>query len=167
MTETGGLWVCGTLGQAHGLKGELYLDLAPDGHRYLTRGVRFFVCREGAGEPETVRVEHTGGTDQRPLVRVAQAATREQALALQGATLLASGGELDDIPHHRVGALLGLRVACGSRELGEIVDVLSAPAQDVLDVRGPHGEHTLVPLVEELVTVDLEGGTVSVREGLL
>jgi 16S rRNA processing protein RimM len=167
MAQAGGLWVCGTLGQAHGLKGELYLDLAPDGHRYLTLGVRFFVCREGAGEPEPVRVERTGGADQRPLVRVAQAATREQALALQGATLMSCGGELDGIPQHRVGALLGLRVVCGPRELGEIVDVLSAPAQDVLDVRGPHGDHTLVPLVEELVTVDLESRTVSVREGLL
>jgi 16S rRNA processing protein RimM len=167
MTQPGGLWVCGTLGQAHGLKGELYLDLAPDGHRYLTMGARFFVYREGAGEPEAVRVERTGGTDQRPLVRVAQAATREQALALQGATLMAGGGHLDAIPYHRVGSLLGLRVVCGLRELGEVADVLTAPAQDVLDIRRPDGEHTLVPLVEELVTVDLESGTVSVREGLL
>jgi ribosomal 30S subunit maturation factor RimM len=167
MTQPGGLWVCGTLGQAHGLKGELYLDLAPDGHRYLTMGARFFVYREGAGEPEAVRVERTGGTDQRPLVHVAQAATREQALALQGATLMAGGGHLDAIPYHRVGSLLGLRVVCGLRELGEVADVLTAPAQDVLDIRRPDGEHTLVPLVEELVTVDLESGTVSVREGLL
>jgi len=143
------------------------LDLAPDGHRYLTLGARFFACREGTGEPEPVCIERTGGTERRPLVRVAQAATREQALALQGATLMACGGELDDIPHHRVGGLLGLRVVCGSRELGEIVDVLAAPAHDVLDVCGAGGEHTLVPLVEELVTVDLEGSTVNVREGLL
>ncbi|MBE0528807.1 MAG: hypothetical protein IH629_06360, partial [Thermoleophilia bacterium] len=95
------LWTCGVLGKAHGLKGELYLNLVPDGLERLRMGTDFYVAGEGAGEPRPCAITRAGGTDRRPLVLLDLAATREQAIALQGFELLASSEELDEQPHYR------------------------------------------------------------------
>lgn len=163
------LWSCGVLGKVHGLRGEFYLNLAPHGLEYLSLGERFHLASaEGAERLVPCAVTRTGGTDQRPLVRLDLAATRDEALALQGAELVASGGELDALPHYRVGDLVGRPVeTAAGRHLGEVSDVLQAPAHELLEIRGPGGATRLVPLVDELVTVDEAGGVVRIAAGLL
>lgn len=109
-----------------------------------------------------------GGTDQRPLVRLDLAASREEAQALLGRELFASGGELDELPHYRVGDLLGRPVhTVSGRPLGEVADVLEAPAHELLQVRTPAGGELLIPLVRELVWEDEADGALVVVDGLL
>ena len=160
------LWSCGVLGKVHGLRGELYLNLAPSGLERLERGERFYVDDEGAGEPRPCAVTRAGGTDRRPLVRLDLAATRDEAIALQGRELLAAGGDLDEQPHYRVGDLLGrpMRTASG-RLVGEVRDVLETPAHEILAVRAPDGADILIPLVDELVSLEADG--LVVVDGLL
>ena len=94
------------------------------------------------------------------------AATREAAIALQGRELLAAGDELDQQPHYRVGDLLGLPVRTASgRPVGEVRDVLETPAHEILVVRAPDGPDVLIPLVDELLT--LEDDVLVVVDGLL
>ena len=169
-----GLWACGTLGKVHGLRGELYLNLAVDGLGRLERGAEFFVARPGAGgAPERLvpcRVRRAGGTDARPLVRLDVARTREAAAALTGCELFAAGGALDAEPHYVVGDLLGLRVETASGgPLGVAEDVFETPAHEVLQVRRPDGGELLVPLVGELVELDETGDEPVLRvvDGLL
>ena len=165
MTDTV-LWSCGTLGKVHGLKGQLYLNLAPGGLDRLELGERFYIADEGAGEPRPCTVTRVGGTDRRPLVLLDLAATREEAIALQGRELLAAGDELDQQPHYRVGDLLGLPVRTASgRPVGEVRDVLETPAHEILAVRAPEGTDVLIPLVDELLT--LHDGELVVVDGLL
>jgi len=160
------LWSVGTLGKVHGLKGQLYLNLAPGGLDRLELGERFYVAEEGAGEPRPCAVTRVGGTDRRPLVLLDLAATREEAIALQGRELLAAGAELDDLPHYRVGDLLGLPVRTASgRLVGEVRDVLEAPAHEILAVRAPDGAEVLIPLVDELLSLEDDG--LVVIDGLL
>lgn len=160
------LWSIGTLGKVHGLKGELYVNLAPGGLERLELGERFYLVAEGAGEPRPCAVARVGGTDQRPLVLTDLASTREQAIALQGLELLAAGDELDEQPHYRVGDLLGLSVRTTSGHLvGEVRDVLEAPAHEIVAVRAPDGGDVLIPLVDELLT--LQDGVLVVIDGLL
>jgi 16S rRNA processing protein RimM len=168
------LWACGILGKVHGLRGELYLNLSPDGLDHLSMGADFYVARpdpvapEGAERLVPCAVTRAGGTDQRPLVRLDLASTREAAIALQGMELLAAGGELDALPFYRVGDLIGLRVeTAAGRLLGEVSDVLEAPAHEILQVRAPDGASLLLPLVEELVSVDAEAGVLRVVDGLV
>lgn len=168
------LWACGILGKVHGLGGELYLNLAPGGLDRLSRGTEFYLgdrdphAPEGAERVVPCAVTRKGGADQRPLVHLDLAATREEALGLQGRELFAAGGDLDDEPHYRVGDLIGLPVETASgRHLGEVSDVLEAPAHEVLEVRAPDGSSVLVPLVEELVTLDAGSGVLRVVDGLL
>jgi 16S rRNA processing protein RimM len=172
--STRGLWACGILGKVHGLRGELYLNLSPEGLEHLRMGADFYVARpdqdapEGAERLTPCAVTRAGGTAQRPLVRLDLAQTREAAIALQGMELLAAGGELDALPFYRVGDLIGLRVeTAAGRLLGEVSDVLEAPAHEILQVRAPDGASLLLPLVEELVSVDAEAGVLRVVDGLV
>jgi 16S rRNA processing protein RimM len=167
-----GLWACGVLGKAHGLHGELYLNLSPEGLEHLTLGTDFYLARpdkdvpEGAERLVSCAVTRAGGTDQRPLLRLDLAPTREAAIAMQGLELLAAGGELDELPFYRVGDLIGLRVETVSGQLlGEVSDVLEARAHEVLEVRTPDGSALLLPLVDELVSVD--AGVLRVVDGLV
>jgi len=165
MTEPA-LWPCGVLGKVHGLRGQLYLNLAPGGLDRLELGERFYVDDQGAGEPRPCAVTRVGGTDRRPLVLLDLAATREEAIALQGRELLAASDELDRQPHYRVGDLLGLPVRTASgRSVGEARDVLEAPAHEILVVRAPDGGDVLIPLVDELIS--LQEGGLTVVDGLL
>jgi 16S rRNA processing protein RimM len=169
-----GLWACGTLGKVHGLRGELYLNLSPDGLEHLRLGADFYVARPDQDAPEGAErltpcvVTRAGGTDRRPLVRLDLATTREQAIALQGMELLAAGGELDELPFYRVGDLIGLRVETASGYLlGTVSEVLEAPAHEVLQVRAPDGAALYLPLVDELVSVAAEAGLLRVVDGLI
>jgi len=172
--DRSGLWACGILGKVHGLRGELYLNLSPEGLEHLRMGADFYVARpdpdapEGAERLTPCAVTRAGGTAQRPLVRLDLAQTREAAIALQGMELLAAGGELDALPFYRVGDLIGLRVETAAGGLlGEVSDVLEAPAHEILQVRAPDGASLLLPLVEELVSVDAEAGVLRVVDGLV
>ena len=160
------LWSCGVLGKVHGLRGQLYLNLAPGGLDRLELGERFYVAEEGAGEPRPCAVTRVGGTDRRPLVLLDLAATRDEAIALQGRELLAAGADLDAQPHYRVGDLLErpVRTASG-RLVGEVRDVIETPAHEILVVRAPEGADVLIPLVDELVSLGDDG--LVVVDGLL
>ena len=154
------------LGKVHGLRGQLYLNLAPGGLDKLELGERFYVAEEGAGEPRPCAVTRVGGTDRRPLVLLDLASTREEAIALQGRELLAASAELDALPHYRVGDLLGLPVhTAAGRLVGEVRDVLETPAHEILAVRAPDGADVLIPLVDELLS--LEDDRLVVVDGLL
>ena len=171
MTSSG-LWACGILGKVHGLHGELYLNLSPQGLEHLRLGTQFFVAPrasvpEGADRLIPCAATRAGGTDQRPLVRLDIATTRDEALALQGGELFAASEELDALPHYKVGELIGRRVETASGTLlGEVTDVLEAPAHELLEFRTPDGGSQLVPLVEELVSLG-DDGVLRVIDGLL
>ena len=162
-----GLWAFATVGRAHGLHGEFYLDLLPGGLDYLSRGSSFSIDGGGGGV-RPVRFERTGGTDRRPLARIDIATTRDEARALHGTLLYAQADELDEgVDHYLVSELVGLRAVTGETELGEVRAVLMNPAHDILEIGGEGRATVLVPLVRELVDVDREAGVVIVREGLL
>jgi len=163
-----GLWACGTVGRAHGLKGEFYLDLLPNGLAHLSGGERFFVERPGADEPQPVVLSREGGTAERPIVTLEGVDSREAARALHGTVILASGAGLDEgVDHYPVSELVGARVECGGVELGVVSDVLMNPVHDIIQIDAPDGTSALVPFVAELVEVDRARRVIVVREGLL
>jgi 16S rRNA processing protein RimM len=163
-----GLWACGTVGRAHGLSGEFYLDLLPNGLTCLTQGERFFVEPADAEAPRPVVLARAGGTDLRPIVRLDGVASREAVQRLHGAVVLATGARLDEgVDHYAVSELVGARVVMGADELGVVAEVLMNPAHDIIEVVAPDGARTLVPFVADLVEVDRERRVITVREGLL
>jgi 16S rRNA processing protein RimM len=97
---------------------------------------------------------------------------REEAQLLRGAYVQALEADLKPLPegeYYRF-QLIGLTVrSLDGRELGNVVDVLSAPENDVYVVKSPQGE-ILIPAVDDVVRdINLPNGiiTIEVIPGLL
>ncbi|MFW7414030.1 ribosome maturation factor RimM [Demequina sp. SO4-18] len=149
------------IGRAHGLKGELSVELHTDiPEERLVPGESLETEPADAG-PLTVEAVRTQGG--RWYVRFAQVATREAADELRGVELVIDGDESDEDDAWFVHELVGLSAVRPDGEvLGEVVDLLSMPAQDLLVVKQPDGHRAMVPFVEEFAPeVDVDAGTVT------
>ena len=119
------------------------------------------------GAPATV----TGrkGTPERPILRFDLADRREAAEGLRGREVSVAA-ELLPAPEEDVYLhvdLVGCRVLCGGRPLGEVRAVLEYPANDVLEVAGGDGVR-LVPFVADVVVdVDLPARAIALRPDFL
>ena len=162
--------IVGVIGRAHGVAGEVAVDLRTDEpeRRFAPGQV---LGEEGGSRLFTVRSvrAHSG----RVLIKFAEVADRAAAEAIAG-TLLTATVEGDERPaepdtfydRH----LIGLKAMTPDGvEVGMVSSVLHLPAQDVLEVDTTTGIR-LVPFVEALVPqVDLAAGHLTVVDvaGLL
>jgi len=148
------------IGRAHGLRGEVALDLRTDvPDERLGAGAVLATDRAGVGPLTVTRTRiHQG----RWYVAFAEVGDRDAAEALRGVSLVVEedGSDEDDAwyPHE----LAGLRAEhVDGRVLGEVVGLEHLPAHDALVVREPGGARTLVPFVRAIVpVVDVVGGRV-------
>ncbi|MGH3385877.1 MAG: ribosome maturation factor RimM [Nocardioidaceae bacterium] len=161
--------VIGRIGRAHGIRGELSVDVRTD-----DQDARFAVGTVVATDPASagpLTITATRPHSGRLLVQFEQVADRTAAEGLRGVLLVADidddAGDDGYYPHQ----LVGLRVVTeAGDEVGEVRDVQSAPAHDLLVVRRDDGGEALVPFVTALVPdVDLASGRLVVadRPGLL
>ena len=154
--------VIGRIGRAHGLDGSVYLD-GHGGAVPLPAGTRLTV-----GDREAVVVS-CRGTAERPLLRLDLSADRDEAEAMRGLQVSIPAAEPPEPPadeYFHVD-LIGCRVTAGDRTLGEVREVQSYPANDVLVVTGRGGE-LLLPFVASVVLdVDLEGRRIEVDGSVL
>jgi 16S rRNA processing protein RimM len=148
------------IGRAHGLRGEVALDVRTDDPAgRFARGAVLRTDPASAG-PLTVATvrEHQG----RLLVGFAEVGDRTAAEALRGVELVVEAVASDEedawYPHE----LVGLRAEDSDGEvLGTVEGLDHLPAHDVLVLREPGGERTLVPFVHAIVpVVDVAGGRV-------
>jgi len=162
--------VVGVIGRAHGVRGEVAVDLRTDDpDRRFAQGRR--LRAEDTRREFTIASmrEHAG----RLLVTFEELSDRAAAEAVRGTRLVADvsaaerpagAGEFYDRQ------LVGLRVrTAAGTEVGQVGAVLHLPQQDVLEIETAAGAR-LVPFVEALVpVVDLEHGSLTVveLEGLL
>ncbi|GAA1727622.1 ribosome maturation factor RimM [Isoptericola hypogeus] len=155
--------VVARVGRAHGLKGEVALDLRTD-----VPEERFAVGAALDTEPASAGPLTITGVrvhQERWLVSFAQVADRTAAEALRGVELVVEEDASDEedawYPHE----LQGLRAELeDGTVVGEVVALEHLPAHDVLVVREPldaGAVRTLVPFVRAIVpVVDVAGGRV-------
>lgn len=162
--------VVGVIGRAHGLRGEVAVEVRTDEpERRFARGR--VLRAEGTDRAFTVVAARTG--PDRLIVRFSELGSRTAAEAVRGLRLVvdvdplerpAEEGEFYDRQ------LVGLRVLdAGGSALGVVIAVLHLPGQDVLEVE-VGGAAQLVPFVSALVPeVDLAAGHVRLADvrGLL
>ncbi len=143
------------VGPAHGLRGEVILDVRSDDPEVLAPGASLEIAGRGAAlTVRSVRVHKD-----RVLASFEECASREDAEALRGARLLVEEHEEVDAwyPHQLKG--LAARTP-GGEDLGTVTGLTPGAAQDLLLVKTPAGT-VMVPFVTQLVpTVDVEGGVV-------
>ena len=149
----------GVVGRAHGLDGSFHV-LEPVG-RLLAIGLPMTVDGRAA------RVERRAGTDERPIVRLDLARSREAAETLRGARLEVARGDAPPLEEGEFWAedLEGLAVRAGERELGVVRRLVPLPSCEALEL---DGSGVLVPLVgDAIVSVDPAGGEIQVRPEFL
>ena len=165
--------VVGRVAKAHGVTGEVVVDVRTDDpDTRFAPGTTLRGRAKGGTERRFVvnsAREHGG----RLLVRLDGVADRDGADALRGTLFLVDSGELppiedpDEFYDHQ---LEGLRVrTTEGTEVGTVVEVLHTAAGELLSVRGEDGE-VLVPFVSAVVTsVSLTDQVIEIDppEGLL
>ena len=164
--------VIGRVGRAHGVRGEVAVDVRTDDpDRRFVVGATLQTDPASAGP---LTVASTRPHQGRVLVRFEEVPDRNTAEGLRGVLLVVEVSEAELPPEpeefydHQ---LVGLLVQNQSGDVvGTVAEVLHHPAHDVLVVRREQGPDALVPFVSELVpAVDLDQGRVTVadRPGLL
>lgn len=152
------------IGAAHGLKGEVKLDVRTDQpERRLAVGTQLETDPAESGPLTIARTrEYKGGT----YVLFEECTDRTQAEHLRGTLLTVETDEdefIEDDAFYEH-ELVGLEVLDpDGYTLGEIIALEQFPAQDLLVVREPDGQIARVPFVKEIVVeVDLDDNCVVV-----
>lgn len=173
--------VVGRIGKAHGIRGEVSVELRTDEpERRFAPGARLSTqapqggAPHGPGRPSMLTVGSTRWHQSRLLVTFEEVDDRTLAEAVRGLLLAVevdpaeSPEDPEEFYDHQ---LVGLRVVTTSGDpVGELTEVVHGPAQDLLSVRAPDGREILVPFVARLVPeVDVPKGQVVVEDlpGLL
>ena len=148
----------GRVARPHGLDGSFHVAEAEP--RLLALGTP---VRVGEEETEVVR---RAGTDERPIVRLALAATREGALALRGRELRVPRAVAPALEEDEFWAedLVGCTVVGGAQELGRVVRLVALPSVEALEL----DDGRLVPLVRDAVrAVDVAARRIEVDPAFL
>ncbi|MTD43458.1 16S rRNA processing protein RimM [Conexibacter sp. W3-3-2] len=147
----------GRVGRPHGLDGSFHVTRP----RPLLLGLGATVHVDGTA----TTVERRAGTDDRPILRLAAATTREAVLALRGQDLLVAREDLPELPEGEYWAedLAGCAVVDGDRPVGVVVRMLPLPSCEVLEVRREGAPELLVPMVRDAIrTIDVAARRVDV-----
>lgn len=149
------------IGRAHGLRGEVALDVRTDDPQ--TRLAVGAVLDTDSKDVGSLTVAGVRRQQDRWFVTFVEAPDRTAAEGLRGVHLVAQAAAAADdddawYPHE----LAGLRAEhVDGRVVGEVIGLEHRPAQDMLIVREPDGSRTLVPFVLAIVpVVDVPGGRV-------
>jgi 16S rRNA processing protein RimM len=142
----------GRVGRPHGLDGSFHVTRPlPE---LLVAGARVVVA-----DQERV-IERRAGTDEAPIVRLDGFASREDAEALRGATLLVDEADAPPLEEGEFWAheLAGCRVVDGAVEVGVVSRMVALPSCEALEV----GDR-LIPLVRDAVrSIDRDARVIDV-----
>lgn len=142
--------VVGRLGRAHGVRGEVAVEVRTDDPELrFAPGSRLFTAEDGDHHLVVSRARWHSG---RLLVAFDGVADRTAAERLRGCLLYRDAADevVEDDAWYDY-QLVGCAVLVGGAEMGTVTEVLHLPAQDCLAVELVGGEVRLVPLVAEIV----------------
>jgi 16S rRNA processing protein RimM len=168
------LLLAGVVVRAHGLRGEVVLDLHTDSPDERFAPGSALVARR-PGEPDgRLTVESARPHSGRLLVRFVEAPDRTAAEGLRGTRLLVATASLappGDPDEFHVHQLEGLRAELeDGTVVGTVAEVVYGPGGELLVLAREGAPDALVPFVRAIVpTVDLAGGRLVLTppEGLL
>lgn len=167
--------VVGRIAKAHGITGEVVVDIRTDdpAARFSTGAtLRGRTGRNGPERDFTVESvrEHAG----RLLLRLTGVADRSAADALRGTLFLVEAAQLpplddpDEFYDHQLEGLM-VRTSAGAN-VGVVAEVLHTAAGELLSVKNEAGAEVLVPFVSAIVTsVSTDDGVIEIDppDGLL
>jgi 16S rRNA processing protein RimM len=148
----------GIVTKAHGLKGELVITPITDEPQQFEK-LKNISLKDQAGERKTFTLERVNIKPNRIILKLKNINDRNHALTLKGLFVDKQMGEWEDLPpdEYYIFDLIGLQVkTTDNLYLGEIIDVLTFPANDVYVVNDGSREY-LIPAIKDVIKkVDLE-----------
>jgi 16S rRNA processing protein RimM len=161
----------GKLGRTRGVFGEMYITPTTDfPDRFL--GLKEIYVND-RGTWVKMKIVSSKMISGRPVVRLANVSNLEQAARLTNRELALPREQLVKLPEDQfyIFDMVGCDVyrAATDEKLGEIVDVIQYPANDVYVIRTIGGAELMCPAVKQYVTqIDMERKRVTiVTDGLL
>jgi len=170
-----GLLAIGRVARAHGLKGELRVELFFDGSDALGQVPELWLSRQ----PETAdgaahyELEWARAVPRAYLVKVAGVSDRNGAEALRGSTVWVARDALPEpatTGEYYLVDLLGATVTGPEGEIGTVIEIATHPSVDALVIRTTDGrtlEQPLVPAFVARVSVADKLIELSTLDGLL
>lgn len=159
--------VIGRIGRAHGIRGELNVDIRTDEPERRFAPGSSVVC--GNRTLTIARARHHSG---RLVVSFEEIPDRTAAEALHGTLIEAEVDPLelpDDPDEFYDHQIVGLEARSGDKVVGTVTGIVHGPYQDTLAVE-VDGREVFIPFVTEIVpVVDVKAGFVTINEvaGLL
>ncbi len=148
--------VVGKFRRPHGVSGEILFDVYSDFPERLKAGKKIFVGEDR----QVLRIRRSRAHGQALLLGFQQYTTPEEVSELTNQLAYVSVEDLPALPegeyyHHQ---LLGLRVQTDTgANLGQLVQILENPANDIYIVQPERGKEILLPAIEDVILdIDLE-----------
>lgn len=158
----------GRIGRPHGIAGAVHSRASGPTLPTIAAG-EVLELRPREGGPRRLRVVARSGMPGRPILELEGISSRDEAGELAGAEICVPAERvtgLDDPDTFFVRDLVGCQVLLGDRPLGPVDQVLSAPANDVLEVARDDGV-VLVPFTADaVVELDVPGRRIVIRPDL-
>ncbi len=155
--------VVGRIAKAHGLNGELVVEVRTDNPGRLATGATVFL-----EDGRTLTIERAHHHGRRLLLSFAESKDRSAAERLQGRLLLIPESWLPALPEGEYWPfqLEGSAVVTeAGRDLGTLAEVVANPANDLWVARTDGGVETLVPALRDvIVSVDVQDKRIVVRD---
>jgi len=155
------VWVVvAVIGRAHGLTGQVHLDVRTD------QPAKRFVLGQAyptePAKPGPLTLTYWRTDPERTIAQFAEVTDRTAAQALRGVALRMQVDPAEEADAWYPGQLEGLRVELpDGAKVGQVVAVLTRPAQDLLEIDQGQAGFAWVPLVKALVPeVDVTAGRI-------
>ncbi|HEY6080113.1 MAG TPA: ribosome maturation factor RimM [Polyangiaceae bacterium] len=150
-----GLLAIGRVARAHGLRGELRVELFYAGSDALGQVQELWLAErdESAAGAPRFAIEFARPVPKAYLVKLEQVSDRTAAEALRGRTVWVAREALpasDDSEYYLVD-LLGAKVVGPEGEIGTVIEVVTHPSVDALVIRTPDGRTLEQPLVPDWI----------------
>jgi len=160
--------VIGVIAGAHGVKGEMKVNLETDFPERFKRLRTIYAGKDHV----PMGVESARRLGDRVAIRLADCTDRDAAQALHGTLLFIPASDMMPLPAHTYyrDQIVGLRVVTTAGDpLGTITEILATGSNDVYVARDEQRE-ILIPALKEIVReVDIPGGRMVIEpvDGLL
>lgn len=155
------------IGKPHGIRGEVTVELFTDSPeaRFVVGNTFNLAADFGPGTFSYLTIEKARWNKKVLLLKFVEFSDRNTAESLRNCELYAEPEEpADDEDSWYADDLIGLTVhqdTLGTPSLGEVSDLITGEAQDLLEIRLSDGSEVLLPFVEEIVPeIDEERGAI-------
>jgi len=151
----GGLLAIGHVSRAHGLKGELRVELFFDGSDALDQVDELWLApqAETPGAAHRHVIQEARPVPRAYLVKLEGLVERNAAEALRGSTVWVARAALpasDDSEYYLVD-LIGAKVVGPEGEVGTVTEIATHPSIDALVIKTPDGRTLEQPLVQDWI----------------